>query len=278
MAASTAARPFSMIAQPVKKGRNRTDPRSRTPVLPAMFWRLLLLEHRTVFLVRQNRCRNPFRMLAALCVYPLFALVANRRYSSRRRSLHQFLVAFCRDNLQCQFLRLCQLLHFPLPRISVHGLRRSAERRRWRRCGKLRFLPICRKVRQRCTIGSRHPAEQRGIRIIARSDVGKPAVMPCNGERRGSNACIIRDRRTCRGMVCPHSSAAKPPLKHIAVFADVVQHTRIRALRRRVKCCCKACGKRRNILQMLKERLSIRMCTVRAVCKISQWIAPPFCW
>ena len=30
-----------------------------SPALPALFWRLLLLEHRTAFLVRQNRCRNP---------------------------------------------------------------------------------------------------------------------------------------------------------------------------------------------------------------------------
>ena len=58
--------------------------------------------------------------------------------------------------------------------------------------------------------------------------------------------------------------------------ADVVQHACICPLRRRTKACRKIRGKRRDILKMLDEQLTIRVHVGRAVCKISQLIAPPF--
>ena len=75
-------------------------------------------------------------------------------------------------------------------------------------------------------------------------------------------------------MVCLHRRAAVPPLKRIAVFADVVQHARIRALRCRIKCRCKVRGKRRYILQMLEEKLPARMRVVRTVRKIVHRFIP----
>ena len=99
-------------------------------------------------------------------------------------------------------------------------------------------------------------------------------MMPRNSKRRRCYARVKRRHRARRGMVRLHRRAAEPPLKHIAVFADVMQHARIRALRRRVKCRCKVRGKRRNILQMLEEKLPARMRVVRTVRKIAHRFIP----
>ena len=101
-------------------------------------------------------------------------------------------------------------------------------------------------------------------------------MMPRNGKSRRRYARIICCRRARGSMIRLHGCAAEPPLKHIAVLADVVQHACICPLRRRTKACRKIRGKRRDILKMLDEQLTIRVHVGRAVREISQMIAPPF--